>query len=77
MTGQEVRPGFGMRGSVTAETMRGLPKAMQVEGILLLQEMGLTSAEVATQSGMSAVKRQELLQTLRPFKVMDQAGGEA
>lgn len=68
MTGQQDRPGFGKRGSVTADVIRNLPRAMQVEGILLLEEMGHSSVEVATRSGMSAAKRLELKAGLRPFQ---------
>ncbi|HEV2504417.1 MAG TPA: hypothetical protein VGV39_15165 [Mesorhizobium sp.] len=77
MTGTTSRPGFGMPGSVTSDAIRQLPKAMQVEGILLLEEMGLTSVEVAIHSGFSASKRRELIATVRPYRGKEPAGGEA
>ncbi|CAM5576294.1 hypothetical protein MAUB1S_09689 [Mycolicibacterium aubagnense] len=77
MTGATSRPGFGMPGSVTSDVIRNLPKAMQVEGILLLEEMGLTSVQVAIHSGLSASKRRELIAAVRPYRGKEPTGGEA
>lgn len=67
--GRPERPGFGKPGSVTRETLRGLPAAMQGEGLRLLMEMGMPYDRLPAETGFSRASIGQLLHLTGPMSV--------
>ncbi|PRD42338.1 hypothetical protein C5748_16205 [Phyllobacterium phragmitis] len=61
---------FGQPGCITPASFQDLHIAMKIEGLLLLQEMGLTRKQMREASGMSEDKIRDCLNTIfSPFKI--------